>query len=324
MGVQVYLQTDRFEVMLEGITFKRKHFEHLCRLDFIFPDGKIWDRPPVIGIDVMRHPRDPSTLLLLLCFGVGCVILRFAAGERLPASICKFVSDKRIRFVGFSIPEKRDLFPFKELGLRTRKVDVGYMVAEALKQPKFKNWELSDLAWRVLGIKKIVGVTDASAPERHAQMKSAMCRVFIASIIGMGLLHGDDNKLNASPKRSPLLRNLSSFNSFAEGLFKGRKKNDDKLRDECEEDSLCVEIGENDEQFSNGCRDCGSSNDESNSTSRGVTESTKLPLKGILKCPSTKSTGLKSCKSVRLVEEEPPSAALKRANSKGHNVGFII
>lgn len=295
----MYLRTDRFEVKLEGITFKPKDFEHLCRLDFVFPDGKVWDRPPVVGIDVMRHPRDPSVLLLLLCFGVGCVILRFAAGEPLPASICKFLADKRIHFVGFGIPEKQDLFPFKELGLRTKKVDVGYLVAEALKQPKCRKWELSDLARRVLGIKKMVGVTDAASPERHAQMKSAICRLFITSIIGMGLLNEDDTKSDASSKKSSFLKNLNSFNSFAEGLFKGRKKSE-KFQEEGQ-----AEAGEKDDLFSD------AEADDSNSSS-------KTPLKGILKSPSTKSGGLKSCKSVRLVEE----AALKRANSKGHNVSF--
>lgn len=313
----MYLRTDKFEVKLEGITFKPKDFEHLCRLDFVFPDGKVWDRPPVVGIDVMRHPRDPSVLLLLLCFGVGCVILRFAAGEPLPASICKFLSDKRIQFVGFGIPEKQDLFPFKELGLRTKKVDVGYLVAEALKQPKCRKWELSDLARRVLGIKKMVGVTDASSPERHAQMKSAICRLFITSIIGMGLLNEDDTKSDASPKRSSFLKNLNSFHSFAEGLFKGRKKNG-KFQEE-------GQVEEKDDEFSDGFHGYGSSPaeaDDSNSSSRDVSDETKMPLKGILKSPSTKSGGLKSCKSVRLVEEDSRTAALKRANSKGHNVSF--
>ncbi|KAL0307784.1 UNVERIFIED_CONTAM: histone H3.2 [Sesamum calycinum] len=102
-------------------------------------DGKVWDRPPIVGLDVMRHPRDPSILLLLLCFGIGCVILRFGAGEALPASIHKFFADERINFVGFGIPEKKDMFPFEALGLQKSKVDIGYLAAKILKDPKYKD-----------------------------------------------------------------------------------------------------------------------------------------------------------------------------------------
>ncbi|KAH6833931.1 hypothetical protein C2S53_004733 [Perilla frutescens var. hirtella] len=329
MGGKVYLKTDRFEVKLEGITFKPKDFEYLCRLDFVFPDGKVWDRPPVVGIDVMRHPRDPSVLLLLLCFGVGVVILRFSGGEPLPVPICKFLSDKRIQFVGFGIPEKQELFPFNQLGLKTRKVDVGYLAARTLKDPKCKKWEMSELARRVLGIKKMVGLTDASSPERHAQIKSAICKLFITSTIGMVLLNGDDSKLDASPKRSSFLKNLNSLHSFAEGLFKGRKKNE-KFQDVDEvEGSVCVQIGDDDDLFSDGFHGYASSAAEvegqilrsgegGDHDDDEVSDATKIPLKGILKCPST---GLKSCKSVRW-EEESQSEALKRANSKGRNVSF--
>lgn len=320
MGGKVYLRTDRFEVKLEGITFKPKDFEYLCRMDFLFPDGKIWDRPPVVGIDVMRHPRDPSILLVLLCFGVGCVILRFGAGEPLPAPIGKFLSDKRIHFVGFGIPEKRELFPFKELGLKTRKVDVGYLAAKMLKQPKCRKWELPVLARRILGIKRMVGLTDASSPERHA-VKSAVCRLFIASIIGLGLLNGDDTKLDAaSPsRRSLFLKNLNSLGSFAEGLFKSRKKMD-KFECEDSEGSVLVQIGDSDDLSSEDVEDlCGGNDGDDDDDDDSKSSSEKMPLKGILKCPST---GLRSCKSVMFEEESSPSAMLKRANSKGHNVSF--
>ncbi|KAG6387158.1 hypothetical protein SASPL_152343 [Salvia splendens] len=307
MGGKVYLRTDRFDVKLEGITFKPKDFDHLCGMDFLFPHGKIWNRPPVVGVDVMRHPRDPSILLVLLCFGVGCVILRFAAGEPLPSSICRFLSDKRIHFVAFGIPEKRELFPFKELGLKTRKVDVGYLAAKALNQPKCRKWDLPMLARRILGIKKMVGLTDASSPERHA-IKSAICRLFITSIIGLGLLNVDGSKLDAaSPsRRSSLLKNLNSLGSFAEGLFKNRKKMGKLER----VGSVLVRIGDSDDLSSQDL--CGGDDD--------TRSSEKMPLKGILKCPS--STGLRSCKSVRYEEESSASAMLKRANSKGHNVSF--
>ncbi|KAL1567396.1 hypothetical protein AAHA92_02879 [Salvia divinorum] len=310
MGAKVYLRIDRFDVKLEGITFKPKDFEYLCEMDFLFPDGKIWDRPPVVGVDVMRHPRDPSILLVLLCFGVGCVILRFAAGEPLPTSICRFLSDKRIHFVGFGIPEKQEIFPFKELGLKTKKVDVGYLAAKMLKQSKCRKWELPMLARRILGIKRMVGLTDASSPERHA-IKSAICRLFITSIIGLGLLNADDAKLDAaSPsRRSTFLKNLNSLGSLAEGLLKNRKKMG-KLEHADREGSVLVQIGDSDDLSS---RDlCGGDADDTRS-------SEKMPLKGILKCPST---SLRSCKSVRYEEESSASAMLKRANSKGHNVSF--
>ncbi|KAG6385318.1 hypothetical protein SASPL_154151 [Salvia splendens] len=304
MGGKVYLRTDRFDVKLEGITFKPKDFDHLCRMDFLFPDGKIWDRPPVVGVDVMRHPRDPSILLVLLCFGVGCVILRFAAGEPLPSSICRFLSDKRIHFVAFGIPEKRELFPFKELGLKTRKVDVGYLAAETFNQPKCRKWDLPMLARRILGIKRMAGLTDASSAERHA-VKSAICRLFITSIIGLGLLNADGSKLEAaSPsRRSSFLKNLNSLGSFAEGLFKNRKKTGRLER----VGSVLVRIGDSDDLSSQDVR--GSDDD---------TGSSEKPLKGILKCPSTRL----SCKSVRYEDESSASAMLKRANSKGYNVSF--
>lgn len=318
MGGKVYLKTDRFEVKLEGITFKAKDFEYLCQVDFLFPDGKVWDRPPIVGVDVMRHPRNPSILLLLICFGVGCVILRFAAGEPLPSPICKFLSDKRIHFVGFGVPEKQELFPFKELGLKAEKVDVGFLAAKALKNRKCRNLDLPELARKVLGIKKMVGLTDASSPQRHAQIKSAICRLFITSIIGLGLLNGDDYKLDSSPKRGSFLKNLNSLQSFAEGLFKGRKKIE-KIKGEDNEGSVLVQIGDSDDWFSDDVTaelEAQIAREGENVDSRS---SAKMPLKGILKCPSS---GLKSCKSVRIEEESSPSAQLKRANSKGHNVSF--
>ncbi|CAI9783695.1 unnamed protein product [Fraxinus pennsylvanica] len=188
MAGTVYLRTNCFEVKLEGITFKTKDFESLCMMDFLFPDGKIWASPPVVGLNVMPHPRDPFILLMLLCFGVGCVILRFHTGEPLPAPIRKFLTDERIHFVGFGIPEKKDLFPFEELGLTKSKVDVGYLAAKILKDSKYKRWELAELARKVLGIKRMIGLTEASSFERHEQIKCAICQLFITSTIAMGLI----------------------------------------------------------------------------------------------------------------------------------------
>ncbi|KAG8385500.1 hypothetical protein BUALT_Bualt03G0051800 [Buddleja alternifolia] len=231
MAGTVYLRTNRFEVKLEGITFKTKDFESLCGMDFLFPDGKIWIRPPIVGLDVMRHPRDPSILLLLLCFGIGCVILRLGAGEALPAPIHKFLGDKRIHFVGFGIPEKKDLFPFDELGLTINKVDIGYLAAKMLDDPKYKKWELAQLAREVLGIKRMIGLTEASSFERHEQIKCAICQLFITSVIGMGLLGANDNKkLEKSyfKRSSSFLKNLNSLQNLTEGWFKlpiGKKKN---------------------------------------------------------------------------------------------------
>lgn len=321
MGGKVYLKTDRFEVKLEGITFKTKDFEYLCQMDFLFPDGKVWDRPPIVGVDVMRHPRNPSILLLLICFGVGCVILRFAAGEPLTSPICRFLSDKRIRVVGFGVPEKQELFPFKELGLKPTKVDVGFLTAKALKNRKCRNSDLPELAQKVLGIKKMDALTDASTCHRHAMIKSAICRLFITSIIGMGLLNGDDYKIDSSPKRCSFLKNLNSLQSFAEGMFKGKKgEKTEKVEREDDEGSVLVQVGGSDDWYSDGvsaeleaqiAREEGGNED-------GRTPA-KMPLKGILKCPSS---GLKSCKSVRWEEESSPSTPLKRAKSKGHNVSF--
>ncbi|KZV57558.1 hypothetical protein F511_03018 [Dorcoceras hygrometricum] len=223
MAGTVYLRTNRFEVKLEGITFKAKDFEALCAIDFLFPNGKVWDHPPVVGLDVMRHPRDPSILLVLLCFGVGCVILKFLDGEELPASIQRFLSDKRIHFVGFGIPEKKDLFPFEELGLTRNEVDIGYLATKILKDSKYRRCELAELARKVLGIKRMVGLTEASSFERHEQIKCAICQLFITSVIAMGLVGASGKKRmddSPSPKKGSFLKNLNLLPLLAEGWFK--------------------------------------------------------------------------------------------------------
>ncbi|KAL8045793.1 hypothetical protein ABFX02_08G137400 [Erythranthe guttata] len=353
MAGNVYLKTNRFEVKLEGITFKTKDFEYLCEIDFLFPEGRVWDHPPIVGLDVMRHPRDPSILLILLSFGVGCVILRFVAGEPLPLPIHKFLSDKRIRFVGFGIPEKKKLFPFKELGLSKTKVDIGYLAANILKEPKCKTWELAELARRVLGIKRMIGMTEASSFERHEQIKCAICQLFITSVIAMGLSKASEKK------KSSFLKNLNSLHILAEGWFfklpKGKKKNQ-TVQVEEEGDSVHVHIGEMEdmlgddflvrmspfgdsknqesddtEEYSSSSKveqdssgeDFSDDKDTSDDGEKNESCSGKLPLKGILKCPSTNN----------MFPSEPvsPSAendqngmkgALKRANSKGCNVRF--
>ncbi|KAK4439993.1 hypothetical protein Salat_0334200 [Sesamum alatum] len=221
MAGTVYLRTNHFEVKLEAITFKTKDFASLCKMDFLFPDRKVWDRPPVVGLDVMRHPRDPSILLLLLCFGIGCVILRFGAGEALPAPIHKFFADERIHFVGFGIPEKKDMFPFEALGLQKSKVDIGYLAVKILRDPKYKRWELAGLARKVLGIKRMIGLTEASSFERHERIKCAICQLFITSVIAMGLLGANDRKkTDCSLKKSSFLKNMNSLQLLAEGWFK--------------------------------------------------------------------------------------------------------
>ncbi|KAL6567379.1 hypothetical protein OROGR_001047 [Orobanche gracilis] len=236
MAGTVYLRTDRFEVKLEGITFKTKDFEYLCKMGFLFPDGKVWARRPIVGLDVMCHPRDPSILLLLLCFGLGCVILRFGAGEALPAGIHKFLADKRIHVVGFGIPEKMDLFPFEELGLTKNESDVGYLAARILKDPKYRRSELDGLARKVLGVKRMIGLTEASSFERHEQIKCAICQLFITTVVAMGLSGADaaaadgndKKKMDFFSKKNSFLKNLNSLHLLAEGWFKlpkARKKN---------------------------------------------------------------------------------------------------
>ncbi|KAI3466708.1 hypothetical protein Pfo_023371 [Paulownia fortunei] len=385
MAGNVYLRTNRFEVKLEGITFKTKDFEYLCAMDFLFPDGRVWDRPPIVGLDVMRHPRDPSILLVLLCFGVGCVILRFLAGEALPAPIHEFLADKRIHFVGFGIPEKKDLFPFEELGLTKNKVDIGYLAAKILKQPKCKTWELAELARKVLGIKRMIGLTEASSFERHEQIKCAICQLFITSVIAMGLLRANDKKkLDVSHKKSSFMKNLNSLHLLAEGWFKlpkGKKKNKMTQVEE-EEDSVHVHIGEMEDMlgddflvkespFGNSLVNAkiqeGDPEDDSSHAkfeedscvkdlvhagnkeggdlsdrvaydkdtehiscgdySKDVSCTTKMPIKGILKCPSTGLQQYKLFSSEPVSpstpkDQMPARGSLKRANSKGCNVSF--
>ncbi|CAN4117475.1 unnamed protein product [Withania somnifera] len=244
----VYLKTNRFEVKLEGITFKAKEFESLFTADILFPEGKTWVQPPVVGIDVMRHPRYPKIILVLLCFGVGCLILRFHSGEQLPDPFLKFLTDKRIRFVGFGIPEKEDMFPFEELGLTKYKVDIGYLAAKFFNHTKYKSYELGDLAHKILGIKKMIGLTDASSFERHEQLKCAICQLFISSVIAMTLFTTKDRKkLSEAPKKSSFLKNLSLP---SEGWFKLPKaKKGDKFQSMQTTDVDNLVLITNDEDF---------------------------------------------------------------------------
>lgn len=364
----VYLRTNRFEVKLEGITFKKKNFESLCKMDFLFPDGKEWDRPPIVGLDVMPHPRDPSIILLLLCFGIGCVILRFSAGEALPAPIHRFLADKRIRVVGFGVPEKVDLFPFEELGLMKDEVDIGYIAAKVFKDPKYKRYQLGELARKVLGIKKMVGLTEEASFERHAQIKCAICQLFVTSVIAMGLSSANEKKkLDYSSKKRSFLKNLNSLHLLAEGWFKLPRSKSKKKKQQSSEDeqveharkmeNMMIDVHNvegpfvdylmesdlpnggsgdysaiakfnEDDAFANydDAEDDYEKDKEGDSSDESGKNDVKKPIKGILKCPSTR---LFRCDSSSPKPATPPSPstpsnhmALKRANSKGCNVSF--
>ncbi|EYU28024.1 hypothetical protein MIMGU_mgv1a008250mg [Erythranthe guttata] len=335
MAGTVYLKTNRFEVKLEAITFKTKDFESLCKMDFLFPDGKVWARKPIVGLDVMCHPRDPSVILLLLCFGVGCVILRFKAGEALPAGIHRFLADKRINVVGFGIPEKTDIFPFEELGLRKSEVDIGYLAARSLKDSKYKRWELAELAQRVLGIKKMIGLTEASSFERHEQINSFLKNLNSLQLLAEGWFKvpkgkknnkkqqpGKDNNVlvNVECNEGPFVDFLANA-KIPEGDYTPEDYSPPSVRTRTKKYASCNDLI--DVECSKG--ETGNSSDDS---SNG-----KKPIKGILKCPSTTLLRWNSFPSN---EETPPSpstptpsdemcgarGSLKRANSKGCNVSF--
>ncbi|CAA0817848.1 Unknown protein [Striga hermonthica] len=352
MAGTVYLRTDRFEVKLEGITFKTKDFESLCKVGFLFPEGDDWAGRPIVGLDVMPHPRDPSIILLLLCFGMGCVILRFAAGEALPAGIHKFLADKRIHVVCFGIPEKSDLFPFEELGLTRNESDIGYLASKILKDPKYRKSELDELARKVLGIKRMIGLTEASSFERHEQIKSAICQLFITTVISMGLVGAKDKKkTDYGSKMNSFRKNLNSLHLLADGWFKLPKVIHRKKRGPYENnngddtfvhvDDISRALDDNNKE----CRDDGPIVDmlvnaevpSGESTPRdGVfekdsgEEGEKRRIKGILKCPSTNLRRSESF-PVDPKTKTPPSPStpvaqekcmLRRANSKGCNVSF--
>ncbi|RAL39395.1 hypothetical protein DM860_002928 [Cuscuta australis] len=235
----VYLRTNRFEVKLEGITFKTKDFEYLCKQDFLFPNGKVRVHKPIVGIDVIQHPRDPNIVLVLLCFGLGCVILRFRPGEALPDPILKFLADARICFVGFGIPEKGDLFPFERLGFSKQKSDIGYLASRFFNNPKYRRCDLGDLARKVLGIKRMIGLADSSSFARHEQIKCGICQLFISTIIAISLLSAVEKKkvkATSSPKKGSFLANLASLPLFAEGWR--LKLNDGKCLGETDDDGM--------------------------------------------------------------------------------------
>lgn len=233
MAGTVFLRTNRFEVKLEAITFKTNEFDQLCTMDFLFPKGKVWKHPPVVGLDVIRHPRDPNIVLMLLCFGVGCVILRFCAGDCLSEPILNFLTDKRIHFVGFGIPEKSHLLPFDELGLSIYKTDAGYMAAKLRNNAKYAKCDLAELSRKVLGIKEMMALTEASSFERHEKIKCAMCQLFLSSVIAMTLLRADSkNILGGSPRKISFLKRFNSMQLLNEGwskITKGKEDVENKL-----------------------------------------------------------------------------------------------
>ncbi|KAI7999671.1 hypothetical protein LOK49_LG09G01979 [Camellia lanceoleosa] len=313
MAGTVYLKTDRFEVKLEGIAFKARDVEPLCTMDFLFPKGKVWKHPPVVGLDVLHHPRDPNIALLLLCFGTGCAIIRFYVGKQLADPILKFLQDKRISFVGFGIPEKKDLFPFDKLGLKESDVDVGFLAAKLLNDPKLKKYELADLARRVLGIKTMVGVTEARSLGMHRQIKCAICEVFVSTVISMTLLHPKhETNLVDSPKKSLFAKNLDLSSIFIEKWSRMATRSKENNESQTKQ-------GKNDVHV-HCIREVQSSCDDSNKT--GASPSNK-PLKGILKCLSQGSSLPQSCSSPPIFEGQS-GFNLRRANSKGHNVSFGV
>ncbi|KAK1368738.1 Polynucleotidyl transferase [Heracleum sosnowskyi] len=361
MAGTVFLRTNRFEVKLEAITFKTKEFDQLCAMDFIFPKRKVWQHPPVVGLDVIQHPRDPNIVLMLLCFGVGCVILRFRSGDCLSEQILNFLTDKRIHFVGFGIPEKSDLLPFDELGLTMYKTDVGYMAAKLRNNPKFAKCDLAELARKVLGIKEMEALTEASSFARHEKIKSAMCQLFLSSVIGMALLRADSkNILKESPKKMSFLKRFNSMQLLNEGwskIAKGKKDIENKLSevvysyygvpgdDILADDSLLAKVWEG--YGNNNFFQTKISEDDSGDDSVRVREGGRLgddyvavsgddipgkenassstkPLKGILKCPHSNKdhTRPSSPSSPTTLSPSREGPTLRRANSKGHNVTF--
>lgn len=325
MAGTVFLRTNRFEVKLEGINYKAKEFEQLCNLDFLFPEGKVWVRPPVVGLDVMRHPRNPNILVLLVCFGVGCVILRFRSGKSLPEPIVKFLTDDRIRFMAFGIPEKKDLFPFQELGLTKTKTDIGYLAAKIQNDPKYAQCELAELALEVLGVKEMVGLTDGSSFKRR-EIKCAICQLFMSTVIAMSLLRPANSKTCSGngPRKIKFRKTLSSLPLLNEGWYQlanGTQDNVESsqvleslydLRDEVNHDLVDVsdqaiskEEFSSDDSFLTQSKG-GDSSDEficvekggrasltnnngglSDESNRDELSPSEKPLKGILKCLST-------------------------------------
>ncbi|XP_019162045.1 PREDICTED: uncharacterized protein LOC109158615 [Ipomoea nil] len=307
MAGTVYLRTNRFEVKLEGITFKAKDFEYLCTEDFLFPKGKVWVHRPIVGIDVMHHPRDPSIVLVLLCFGLGCVILRFRSGAVIPGPILKFLTDERICFVGFGIPEKGELFPFEQLGLTKHKADVGYLAAKFYNSPKYKRCELGDLAKKVLGIRRMIGLADSSSFERHEQIKCGICQLFISTVIAMSLFGAiEKKKVNDAPRKSPFQMNLSLL-PLTEGwfkLFEGKIRNarekDNNEEGDCDTAQTRETIGHNEFGCGKGERmySCGDyvvrakvseaddlvTGEEPESAANDDSNTTKKPFLGMFKC----------------------------------------
>lgn len=365
MAVTVFLRTNRFEVKLEGINYKANEFEQLCNLDFLFPEGKVWVRPPVVGLDVMRHPRNPNILLLLLCFGVGCVILRFRSGASLPEPIIKFLTDDRIRFVGFGIPEKKDLFPFQELGLTTSKTDIGYLAAKIQNDSKYAQYELAELALEVLGVREMKGLSDASSFKRREKIKCAICQLFLSSVIAMSLLRPANTKTCSAdgPRKIKFRKTFNSLPLLNEGCYQLDKATQDyvessdvleslyDLRDEANHDFVDVsdqaiskEEFSSDDSFLTQSKGVDSSDELicvqkggrasvtnnngglSDESDKEELSTSRKPLRGILKCLSTRTDTCTSSSPPTSLQsptkEQDGDPILKRVNSKGCNVTF--
>lgn len=366
MAGTVFLRTNRFEVKLQGINYKAKDFEQLCNLDFLFPEGKVWVRPPVVGLDVMRHPRNPDIVLLLLCFGVGCVILRFRSGQSLPQAIVKFLTDDRIRFAGFGIPEKKDLFPFQELGLTKNKTDIGYLAAKILNDPRYAQCQLPELALEVLGVKEMVGLTDGSSFNRREQIKCAICQLFMSTVIAMSLLRPANSNTSSgdAPRKIKFRKTFNSLPLLNEGWYQLAKGTQDyvessqvleslyDLRDEVNHDfvddsdqAISNEEFSSDDSFLTQSKG-GDFSDEficvkkggrasvtnnigglSNESNKEESSPSEKPLKGILKCLSTRTDACPSSSSPPTSPQSPKKEqdggpSLKSVNSKGCNVTF--
>nr|GMD11515.1 uncharacterized protein LOC109207577 [Ipomoea batatas]GMD23024.1 uncharacterized protein LOC109207577 [Ipomoea batatas]GMD35581.1 uncharacterized protein LOC109207577 [Ipomoea batatas]GMD82911.1 uncharacterized protein LOC109207577 [Ipomoea batatas]GME02016.1 uncharacterized protein LOC109207577 [Ipomoea batatas] len=358
MAGVVYLKTNHFDVKLEGITFKANDFGRLGIEDFLFPEDKVWVRPPIVGIDIMRHPRDPTILLVILCFGLGCVILRFHSGEAIPEPVQRFFTDKRIQFVGFGIPEKADLFPFDELGLVKENTDIGYLAYKILDNPNYIKADLGILAYKILGIKRMFGLTEVSYFERHEQIKSAVCQLFITSVIAMALFSKGENvkaescSCSSPSKKSSFLKNLSSLPSLTEGWFKLPKasKKEEKYSPERGNKNLRIDTTRSDHTFLDShcltsknkkgsfghsdlthvrCKESSDDSSRSNDAWNRVRKAIcRKPLKGILKGPSSPNSEAGSSSFDGNSSPSTPKVLssgqvqYRRANSKGHNVTF--
>ncbi|KAG6392007.1 hypothetical protein SASPL_146209 [Salvia splendens] len=179
--------------------------------------------------------------------------------------------------------EKTELPPLQQF---RAKVDIGHIAARVYKDPTVRS-----RARKVVGIKRMTGLTDSASFDRHAQM---ICPLFVKHSLGAKTAKPETRKtttLKSGPGAEEILSRTPTTLTSRAGMIR---------------------------------RYSSSGGDNEKGENSGDDDESKKPIKGILKCPSTTLNRSGSCRSLTPLSPSPSplSQKLRRANSKGCNVRF--